>query len=119
MGNNVNVQTFEVKVEVSIKGSTHFSSHVGQFIENKVTKMFHIDARTSEQAMQKAEKHGRPISAHKPNLDRMRGNMETMMERLKLTNPYPDAVAMDEFIWRKKDKRNKRIGNNGKDKNGY
>lgn len=115
MGNDV--QTFEVRVEVRQKGSRHFSSHVGRFIENTMTKMFHIDARTRKQALQKAEKHGRPISARKADVERMSLSVERMP--LGASNPYPNAIAMDEFIWKRKGKRQERRNNNSRDGNGY
>lgn len=114
-----NIHTFEVKVEVKESGSRHFSPHVGMYIENKVTKMFHFDTRTPKQAERRGEKHGRVISVQKVDVDRMRGNMDSLMLRLKATNPYPDAVAMDEMIWRRKDKRAERLENREKDKNGH
>lgn len=114
-----NIRTFEVRVEVSKKGSKHFSSHIGKYIENKVTEMFHFDARTSEQAKRMGKKYGRPISVRKVDVDRMRGNIEALLSQLQPINPYPDAIAMDEFIWRRKNKRDGRRRNRDKDKNGY
>jgi len=115
------VQTFEIRVEVGKKGSEHFSLHVGAYIEDKVTKMFHIDARTPDQAWQKAEKHGRPTSCRKIDAEKMRGNIELLLQRepYGLNNPYPNAIAMDEMIWKKKSKRTERILNRERDKNGY
>lgn len=115
MGNNG--QTFEVDVEVPIKGSRHFSPHVGMYIENKRTKLYHIDARTHKQAKQKAKKYGRPVGCRKVDIDKIGGNIEDCL--LKPSNPYPNAVAMDEFIWKKKDKRAERLNNNARHKNGY
>jgi len=118
MGNGMH--TFEVRVEVKQRGSRHFSSHVGAYIETTVTKMFHIDARTRKQAMQRVEKHGRPISGRKVDFEKMGGNIELLLERdSKLINPYPDAVAMDEFIWKKKNKRVERINDRARDKNNH
>lgn len=109
MGNNI--QTFEVRVEVERKGSMHFSSHVSAYITNKITKMFHIDARTQEQARRKAEKHGRPISVRKADIGKMSFNIETMLQRQPygVSSPYLNAVAMDEMIWRKKGGRAERM----------
>lgn len=119
MGNNI--RTYEVRVEVEKKGSSHFSSHVGKHIQNKIIKMFHVDARTHEQAMQKVEKRGRPISARKVNVEEMGINIENLLlrEPYGAKNPYPDAIAMDEMVWRKKNKRAERIGYRGKDREGY
>lgn len=109
--------TYEIRVEVPIKGSRHYSSHVGMYIENKIIKTFHRDAKTPRQAVQKVEKYGRLISCRKVDVDQIGGNVERFLSQP--TNPYPDAIAMDEFIWRKKGKRNERINNNTKHKNGY
>ena len=119
MGNGI--QTFEVKVEVKQRGSRHFSSHVGMYIENKITKMKHIDARTHQQAIIKAEKYGHPISVRKVDIERMNGNMEDLLllEPYGAKNPYPNAISMDEMIWKKKNKRAGRIENQVKDKRHY
>lgn len=115
------VQTFEVRVQVRQKGSRHFSSHVGMYIDDVITKMFHIDARTPAQAIRKSEKYGRPISVRKADVGKMAFNIETLLqrERYGLDNPYSDAIAMDEMIWQKKGKRVERISNETKDKNGH
>jgi len=112
-------QTFEAKVEVKKKGSRHFSSLVGMYIENKITKMFHVDARTPEQAMRKVEKYGRLLSVRKVDTEKMRGNIEMCLMRDKVENPYPNAVAMDEFVWKRKGKRDERIESRERDKDGY
>jgi len=112
------MKTFEVKVEVQQKGSMHFSSHVGMYIENKIVKMFHKDAKTGKKAMQKCEKYGRPLSARKVDTDKMMGGGLLQIETYMANNPYPNAIAMDEMIW-KKGKRAERIESRGKDKNGY
>jgi hypothetical protein len=99
-------------------GEKHYSNLIGGYIDEATVEMFHIDARTSEQACEKAEKYGRPLGARKANIDKIRGNPEY----LKLDNP-PDvlqvgdnrAIAMDEMIWLKRNKRRKNLG---KDKKG-
>lgn len=110
--------TFEVKVKVK-DGSKIFSSFLGMFVQHETVKMFHKDARTGNQAMSMCEKYGRPISYHKADVSKMLGNMENLpLEQAPYSdgNPYDSAIAMDEFIWKKKDKRKKRIENQGKDK---
>lgn len=110
------VQTFEVRVEVKKQSSRHFSSHVGKYIENSTVKMFHIDARTHGQAMRKASKYGTPRSCRKVDMDRMRVNAEAFLIPYGANNPYPNAIAMDEMIWKKKGERAERIQNQTKDK---
>lgn len=113
MGNNIN--TFEVEVLVRGKGSRHYSSHVGMYIESHQVKMFHKDARTGGQAMRMCEKYGRPLSYHKVDYERMaRGNEDAVI----LQNPYPNAIAMDEFIWQKKDRKERIEVNRNKKKDG-
>jgi hypothetical protein len=119
--------TFEVRVEVERKGSERYREiswfgniHIRKpfymYVGNKVTKMFHKDARTPEQAMKKCEKYGRPLSVRKADVSRMDGNMENLpllQELYQPDNPYKNAVAMDELIWRK---RVKRLDNRKKDR---
>jgi len=115
------LQTFEVLVEVPIKGSRHFSYRVGHHIESTTHhKMFHFDVRTPDQAIRRAEKHGRPVSCRKVNVDKIEFNVDNLFEQIRYgaTNPYPNAIAMDEMIWKKKGKRQDRINNKEKDGNG-
>lgn len=114
MGNNI--QTFEVRVVVAKKGSMHYSPHVDMYIEDKATQMYHIDARTPEQAKRKAEKHGRPLSCRKVDKDKIASIGMIMPRIYGVNNPYPDAVAMDEMIWKRKGKRAERIEDREKDK---
>ena len=104
--------TYEVRVRVK-SGIPHYSSLLGMYIQDEIVKMFHRDARTGEQAMQGCEKHGRPISFRKADIARMQGNPEKLKLDEMLLNPYEDAIAMDEFVWKK---RNLRRKNSEKDK---
>ena len=82
--------------------------------------MFHIEANTPSQAGTRAEKYGRPLSVRKVDVEKMGGNIEKLLmpEVYGESNPYPNAIAMDEMIWRKKNKRVKRIESREKKKNG-
>lgn len=119
----IGVQTYEVKVEVIKRGSMHFSSHVGRYIESKITKTFHIESNKQDGAKRKAEKHGRVISCRKVSasdiMERMAVITESQPLGLQMTNPYPDAIAMDDFIWKKKNNRAERIRNNRERDNGH
>ncbi len=107
----MSLQTFEVRVNVK-NGKGHYSSLLGMHVQDEIVKMFHKEARTPKQAMQKCEKYGRPISVRKIVMDKIIGFAEnTVLEQLE--NPYEHAIAMDEFVWQK---RNKRIKNQDKDK---
>jgi len=129
--------TYEVRVEVEKKGTERcreINYYSGERLEHKkvqekpfatiassywvrtadkVVKMFHKDARTRKQAMQKCEKHGRPISARKINIEKIDGNIANLNLEELMVNPYENAVAMDEFVWRK---RNIRIKHRQRDK---
>ena len=69
--------------------------------------------------MDRCSKHGRVLSARKVDVSDMLANIEhfpLLPEPYQSGNPYPNAVAMDEFIWKKKEKRAIRIGDRDKDK---
>ncbi len=123
MGNNLHA--FEVRVEVEKKGSERYSDilrrdtylkdrHSG-YVADRVIKMFHFEKRTHEQAWKAGEKHGRVLSVRKFDAIEKLAKIERLV--LPLYNPYPDAIAMDEMIWRRKSGRLERISNRGKDKN--
>jgi len=126
------VSTFEVRVVVSANGSLHYSSHIREWIEATSIALFHVSARTAEQACNKAEKYGRPIGARKIERDKIFGNIEALeLNQAPLVdvyaknipyksadvytegNPYESALAMNELIWQK---RNRRIKNQEKEK---
>lgn len=104
--------TFEVRVEVK-QGSKHYQSFLGMYVQDKTVKMFHKDARTREQAIQKCEKYGRPLSARKLDVEKIDGSMVNLNLEEIMINPWENALAMDEMIWRK---RNVRIQSRQKDK---
>jgi hypothetical protein len=111
---SVLVDTFEVRVKVSGRKPIGYSSKFGTPIYKEEIKMFHITAKDSGKAREKAKKYGSPISVRKLNEYALLGNMENLdLSTTKdpysvLGNPYPDAIAMDEMIWNKT-KRKKRV----------
>ena len=109
---NSTLTTFEVRVEVK-QGSKHYQPFLGMYVQNKTVKMFHKDARTREQAIQKCEKYGRPLSARKLDVEKIDGSMVNLNLEEIMINPWENALAMDEMIWRK---RNVRIQSRQKDK---
>jgi hypothetical protein len=116
----MSMQTFEVRVEVKKKGSRHFSSHIGMYIDYGQVRMFHIeDVKTHEQAIRRASKYGHVLSCRKVDEDKMRGNPQKFLLPYGANNPYPNAIAMDEMIWKKKGQRAERLENQKKDKGGY
>lgn len=120
MGNHM--RTYEVKVEVNKRGSEHFSFHMGRYVENKITKTFHIRASRAKQAKQKAEKRGRVVKCRKVNapqfIERRAIVTESLPLGLQAVNSYPVAIAMDDFIW-KKQRRAERVNNQVRDHNSY
>lgn len=120
MSRNGNTK-FEVRVEVKNPGSERYEVVPylkGMFVTDKIIKMFHIPARTHKQAAKKGKKYGRIISVRKAQIDKMLGNPENinLQEPLGVYsqgNPYKDALAMDEMIWKKQNKKRK---NKHKDK---
>ena len=113
---SANVTTFEVRVRVKGQPLAYHDYH-GEYKYNKILKMLHIVRRTSNQAIVAARKYGEVVSCRKVDIGAMVGNIE----HIKLDqatvydsgNPYKTAVAMDEMVW---NKRNKRINNVYKDK---
>lgn len=85
----------------------------------KRLKTFHIEAIRPKQAKIKAMKYGQVISVRKVDYTKIFGNIEQLDLNQKPLieyvedSPYRNAIAMDEMIWQK---RNKRINNRGKDK---
>lgn len=98
----MSVQTFEVRVR-----------------NNGYLGMKHIEASNHKSAGIKGKKYGHVVSVRKVEFDRPFGNIE----KLDLKQPplveyvenslYGSAIAMDEMIWQK---RNKRRNNLYKDK---
>ncbi len=115
------VPTFEVRVLVqNDNGKKHYSELVGGFVndvyENRdAVRMYHIKRRTSNQARNIAEKYGHVLSVRKA------ARVNTWLPELQREMNTQDvlqvgdnkALALDEMIWVK---RNKRRKNNGKDK---
>lgn len=118
-----NIQTFEVQVRVKRKGSRRFSPRMGMYVDDSDIRMFHIEAGKPKQAKRKAEKHGRVLSCRKVSasqvIERMAVITEAQLVGIQMTNPYLDAVAMDELIWKRKNKRAERIRNRGRDGNNH
>jgi hypothetical protein len=86
-----------------------------EWTRNKFRKMYHIYARNHSHAWKKAQKYGTPKSCYKvdvisglANIENIKLDQEPMVGRL---NPYPNAIAMDEMIWKKK--KSKKYHNKG------
>lgn len=86
---------YAVKVQVRQRGT------------RDVIRTVHIEAKDDDKARQRARKYGKPITAHKISVD------NSSIEHIKLKqtpieNVSP-AIAMDEMIWQKRNKRRENI----------
>jgi hypothetical protein len=77
-----------------------------EWTRTKIRKMYHIPARNQNHAWKKAQKYGTPKSCHKidavsalSNIENIKLDQEPIISKL---NPYLNAIAMDELIWKKK-----------------
>jgi hypothetical protein len=111
----MSMATYEIRVRV--KGETpKYEYKRGCFSYKEIVKMFHKEAHSPHQAMERCRKYGTPISARKVDTSAMFGNFEQLPINNNVYvegNPYGNAVSMDEMIWQK---RNKRRDNMFKDK---
>lgn len=85
---------FEVRVIVAVEDVAHYSSHpvIRKWIKETSVGLFHVSARTAEQACDKAEKYGRPIGARKIDRDKIFGNIEKLeLNQSPLVNVYGDG----------------------------
>lgn len=94
--------TYEVKVKVRQMGQRY------------KLRVYHIEAPDGKRACQRAKKYGEPLTAHKVDKDALFGNIENLpiAEFNPSLNSVSPAIAMDEMVWRK---RNKRRRNSHKD----
>ncbi len=86
---------------------------------HRYVEMFHIDAKNHSRAKSLAKKFGHVVSIRKVDKELLLGKIEHLKldEPIEvIENPYESAVAMDEMIW---NKRNKRRINQSKDKGNY
>lgn len=108
---------FQVRV---IPKNTHpeYISKDGYYSDEDGALVVHIERRTHKQARKAAKKYGRPISVQKMDVVDVIGHIENLNIQNEVycdPNPYPSAIAMDEMIF---NKRNKRRANMHRDKNG-
>ena len=107
------VPKYEAVVLVKDSSTRAYNSFLGLYCEEEQRKMFHIDARTDEQARKKAKKYGKPLSVRKyhpedrlKNIENIKLNQEPL-DVFLLNNQFNKALAMDEFIWKKQNKKRK------------
>ena len=114
---SANISTFEVRIRTKGQLLAYHDYH-GEYKYSKMLKMLHIVRRTAAQAIAVAKKHGEVVSCRKVDIVAMVGNIENIkLEQstvYEAGNPYKSALAMDDMVWKK---RNKRLDNSHKDKN--
>lgn len=94
-------------------GMGNIGFDVGVYRKGRIV-MWHYDRRYAWQAIQEAKKHGVRVEfCRKVNIDKNLGNIEKLnrkpnfqqeIVRVK-ASPYKNAIAMDEFIGQKRNKR--------------
>lgn len=110
------MNTYEVRVLVKSDNPIGYDDSHSRFVYREIIKMFHKLARTPEQAVKKCRKYGRPLSARKVKTEVMHKNFEELPllnSVYGVNSPFDNAIAMDEMLW---NKRNKRRNNMHKDK---
>jgi len=84
---------------------------------HRYVEMFHIDAKSHSRAKTLAKKFGHVVSIRKVDKELLLGRIEHLKldEPIEMieSSPYESAIAMDELIW---NKRNKRRENQQRDK---
>jgi len=84
--------------------------------------MKHVQAKDHKSAKIKGKRYGHVVSVRKADITHIFGNIENLeLNQMPLVeyvkgSHYESAIAMDEMIW---NKRNKRIKNKEKDKDCY
>lgn len=109
---SINATVFEVRVE--IKGDSPIRWHPWKdgAEYDKLLKTLHIRRRTPKQAKCEASKYGKVLSCRKLDVAIIAGDIEKLpLDNHKYVNvnPYSNAVAMDELIWKKRKTRRKNI----------
>jgi hypothetical protein len=116
---SVMMNTYEIRRRIIGQIIEHLSWKDG-FGEKhfKEMKMFHVEARTPDQAIKKSEKYGGElVSCRKADKERITGlytierlhlNQEPPVMYLK-GNPYKSAIAMESMIWQKRNVRRKKM----------
>ncbi len=94
------MQAFEVRCVV--KGhQRYFSDSRAKYVVDEITKMFHIIARTPQQAADKGErKYGHVVSVRKVS-EKIYGDIEKLPLNEPMLFQPNKALVLDEMIWKK------------------
>lgn len=79
---------------------------------------YHFEKRHPQQAIDEGKRYGKVVHVRKAHFDQVQNKIEQLVldQTLTVDSPYTSAINMDEFIWKK---RQKRIKNAQKDKDSY
>lgn len=90
---------YEVRCNVKT-GGTKYTNKRG-WVEDKIVKIFHVWARTPEQACQRAKKYGRPLSARKMQIDELYAKIELLplKNEPSVYENYINPLGLDEMLW--------------------
>jgi hypothetical protein len=115
---NTTITTFELRVRV--RGVPYeYYARFAKRISHDVVKMFHVQRRTPEQAVEVGRKYGEVLTCRKVNRDKVLGSAENIrLEPQNIYVPevqYNSALAMDEMIWKKRNIRRNNIQRDKKD----
>ena len=99
---SISLPWYEVRVKVRQGNNSRYK-----------VRTHHIEARNPDNAEERARRYGEPMSVRKIQIDT--SSIENLMFQIKDTQPkqVSQAIAMDEMIWAR---RNKRRENMYKDK---
>ncbi len=114
----MNAGVFEVRVNVKERRPA-YSTNLGKIVQWGKTRMYHIHARTARQAGDKARKYGNVLSVRKVSEKVLGLPEKTILQQNPPLPIYENAIAMDEFIWRKKQHEARREINLQNDHQGY
>jgi hypothetical protein len=118
-----NAAVFEVRIETKSDKPIRWHSWKDgvEYAKNRV--MLHIERRSQKQATREASKYGKVLSCRQVSKADMLEREAIRIDSLPLdnklymnVNQYSNAIAIDEFTWKK---RNLRRKNTVKDKNNY
>jgi len=110
---STNVATYEIKVRVKEGKQIGYRCDNTSFVFREVIKMFHKEARTPKQALEKCRKYGEPLSVRKVILHSVFNDFPKLMADMHIPTKS-NAIKTDERIW---EKRNVRRKNMYRDKN--
>ena len=104
MGTNVSV--YEVRVQIKGQPFEYYSKY-GKRISHEIEKIFHFERNRPKQAIEAGRKYGKVINCRKVKYSDVLGNIESIKLEPQPSiygqgNPYNNAIAMGDMIWKKR-----------------